>query len=122
MSIETLLLNLTAAVEANTAAVLGKAATGATTGATGEVKTKTTAAKDKPAAYVAKHTKAEAQAAVNQVKEEKGVPAAKALIKALGYDKLADITKAEDLDRAFEEASKIMGVGGEDAGGEDEGI
>jgi hypothetical protein len=71
---------------------------------------------EKPAkkGYEPRHTKTEMQAAVNEVKELKGVPAAKALIKEVGYDKMADVEKAEDIDKLYDLAKAALG---EDEGG-----
>ena len=114
MSIEQLIAANTAALEANTAALLkaggGSAkgdAKGETTGKSEKTETKST--KTTKTAYEPKHTKAEAQAAANELKEEKGVAAAKAVIKELGFEKLADIEKAEDIDKLYAACKAALG-------------
>jgi hypothetical protein len=125
MSLEQQLAALTAAVEANTAALLGgaKAAPAATA--------EKSAPADKPAAdkppkatkgkpaYEARHTKSEAQAAVNEVKEKLGVATAKGLIKKAGGDKLADLTTDEQFDTLYDLAKEALGA---EDGGEEDGI
>lgn len=101
MSLEQKIEALTAAIEANTAALLGGAGAKAEKPAAAEKTTKTAKA-DKAPAYEAKHTKSEALAAIEEVKTKKGVPSAKAIIKEVGFDKLAEIAKAEDLDKLYE--------------------
>lgn len=85
MSIETLLTNLTAAIEANTAAMLksgGAAAAGKTTGE------KKTAEKKGP-------TREEMEAALSAVKEKHGTKAAKEIIADVGKAaKMAEIEEA----------------------------
>jgi hypothetical protein len=120
MSLEQRIEALTAAIEANTAALLGGAGKAdKAPAATAEKAAKTEkvekAAKTEKAAYEAKHTKTEALAAIDEVKVKKGVPAAKAIIKAVGFDKLAEIVKPEDLDKLYEESKKAL----EDAEEED---
>lgn len=116
MSIEQALAENTAALNALAAIMKGAtvgvpAAAGtaekAPRGAKGE-KAEPAAPIKKPG-YEAKHTKAEAQAAANELKEAKGVAAAKAAIKAVGYDKLADIEKAEDIDKLYDLCKEQLG-------------
>lgn len=83
-------------------------------------KDKPAPAKDKPATYTPLHTKAEAHAAANEVKENKGVKVIKAIIAGLGYEKMADISKPEDLDKLYAEAKAALGEG--DASGDEDGI
>ncbi|MCB1865152.1 MAG: hypothetical protein KDG50_06950 [Chromatiales bacterium] len=64
-----------------------------------------------------KHSKAEMQAAVNEVKEKLGTPAAKELIKSVGFEKLAEVT--EDKFDALYEAAKAKVA--DDGDGEGEG-
>lgn len=112
MSIEQLIQDLTAAINANTAALTGGAATakgGDEAAAKPGRKAKSTEeAPAKSKGYEAKHTKAEAQAAANEVKENKGVAAAKAIISELGFSKLAEIEKPEDIDRLYEACQKAL--------------
>lgn len=100
MSLEQAIEKLTAAVEANTAAL--KAGGGAK-GGSGKSET----ASD--SGYKAKHDKAAMQAALNEVKEKLGTPAAKALIKDVGgADKMADITDPKKIDEVYEAAKKKL--------------
>lgn len=109
MSLEQKIEALTAAVEANTAALLGGAKVEKPAATEKATKVEKTSAKaEKPAAYEAKHTKSEALAAIDKVKTDKGVPAAKAIIKEVGFDKLAEIVKPEDLDKLYELSKAAM--------------
>jgi hypothetical protein len=121
MTIETKIDELIAALDRNTAAQGGKTSAGAS-GSAGTTSTKETttkpSGKGKAAAYEAQHTKAEAQALANKVKDEKGVEVIRGLIKKLGYDKLADIAKAEDLDKLYDACEAELGE--DDAGGSDD--
>lgn len=115
MSLEQKIEALTAAIEANTAALLGGGAAKAEKPAATEKPAKTEkAAKVEKSAYEAKHTKSEALAAIEEVKTKKGVPSAKAIIKEVGFDKLAEITKAEDLDKLYELSKTAMAEEAED--------
>lgn len=120
MSIETQIQELIAAIRENTAALTGNASA-AKTGASDEAPAKTTrktkSTEDAPAkskGYEAKYTKAEAQAAANEVKENKGVAAAKAIIADLGFAKLAEIEKPEDIDRLYEACKAALAEGEEE--------
>lgn len=119
MSIEQKLDALIAAIEANTAALKGAKGSGSTDngetekGNTGKTTTKTTG-KTTKTAYEPRHTKAEAQAAANELKEAKGTAAAKAAIKEVGFDKMGDIEKAEDWDKLYDLCKAAMGEGGEE--------
>lgn len=102
MSIEEALSKLTAAVEANTAALLG---------AGGKAAASTTAPEKAPskpakaAAYEAKHSHEEMAAALGEVKEKFGAPAAKAIIKETGgKDKMAEITDPKTIDAVYDAA------------------
>lgn len=96
MSLEQKIEELTAAVTALTAAMKGGAAPA------GEKTAKSTKAADKAAAYEAKHTREEMQAALGEVKEKCGTPAAKAIIKDVGgVDKMAEITDAKKIDEVY---------------------
>lgn len=101
MSLEQAIEKLTAALEANTAALKA----GGGTKASG--KTETTSGGD--SGYKAKHDKAAMQAALNEVKEKHGTPAAKELIKTVGgADKMADITDPKKIDEVYEAAKKKL--------------
>ena len=87
MSLETSIDALTKAIEANTAAL--KSGGGAS--------------------YTAKHDKSKMQAALSEVKEKLGTPAAKAMIKDVGgKDKMADITDPATIDKVYEAATKAL--------------
>lgn len=110
MSIETLLQNLIDAVNANTAAIkaAGTAATAETPTATAEKQTRTRAKKDEAAKPAGpKHTKAEMQAALNEVREAMGTAKAKELIKNAGFDKLADVTE-DKFDELYDAAKALL--------------
>lgn len=106
MSIEAALAALTAAVEANTAAILGAAKAAPEATADTEKTTKTTkgtkatkAEKEEPAKP--EHSREEMIAILAKVKEEKDVAAARAIIKTTGgVDKMADIPEAK-IDAVF---------------------
>ena len=110
---------LTTAVEALTAILTsqGGAAAAAPAAATAaKTEDKAPAAADKP-----KRTKAEVQAAVNEVKENFDVATAKALIKEAGFDKLGDVTE-DKFDELYEAAkAKMAELEGDDGeeGGDD---
>ncbi len=94
MSLETSIDALTKAIEANTAAL--KAGGGAPSSSAS-------------AGYTAKHDKSKMQAALSEVKEKLGTPAAKALIKDVGgKDKMADITDPSTIDKVYEAATKAL--------------
>jgi hypothetical protein len=109
MSIEAALAALTAAVEANTAAI--KAAGGApaaTAGAEPEKKGRGRPPKEEGAEKTTKsepegkYTKDEMTAALNEVKEKKGVADAKGIIKTVGkQDKMVDIVDPKIVDAVY---------------------
>lgn len=119
-------MTIEAKIDALTAAVLGLTAaisSGASAGVAAVKADKPAAVKaDKPAAAEKKAkssiSKAEMQAAVNEVKENFDTATAKALIKAAGFDKLADVTedKFQELYDAAKE--KIAELGGSGEGGD----
>lgn len=120
MSLEQKIEALTAAIEANTAAL--KAAGGAAAAPAPEKaaapKAEKPAKAAKPAAYEAKHTKDQATAAVNEVKEKLGVAQAKAIIKKCGAEKLSEITSDENIDKLYELSKEALGA--EDGSSDDE--
>lgn len=109
MSLEQAIEKLTAAVEANTAALLKS---GGTTSASGVGKTETKTAKESKAEkYEAKHTKDEMMAALSELKKKAGGDAEvpKKIIKEIGgADKMADINDAAKIDAVYEAAKKKM--------------
>lgn len=106
MSLEESILKLASALEANTAAILGGATAGAKAAPAPAEKEKPKAAdKPKAPAYVAEHSHEEMAAALGEVKEKFGAPAAKAIIKETGgKDKMAEITDAKTIDAVYEAA------------------
>lgn len=117
------------ALNANTAALNAAAAAGGSTSAPAETKsTKTTSTKststkkadDKKAGP--KHTKAETTEAIVTLKDTVGVEAAKALLGAHGFKKVADITE-DKFDALFDEATAQLeahNAGGDDENGDDD--
>ena len=109
MSLEESILKLVAALEANTAAIglapapsAGKAATPA---ATDKAAASTSSKPAKPAAYEAKHSHEEMAAALGEVKERFGAPAAKAIISEVGGKaKMAEITDPKAIDAVYDAA------------------
>lgn len=104
MSLEQKIEALTAAIEANTAAL--KAGGGAASTSTGKAST-TKAPKEEKVAK-STHTREETAALVRKVKADKGVDAAKAVIKKFGgVDKLDDIPE-DKLDAVFDGATEAL--------------
>lgn len=100
MSLEDAIAKLTAALEANTAAH-----TGAGSKPAASAGTTTKAASTKAASYTAQHTHEEMAAALGEVKEKYGAPAAKAIIKEVGgKDKMAEITDPKTIDATYDAA------------------
>jgi len=121
MSIETKIDELIAALKANTAAHTGKAGTASTGTTTSTASTgKSGGTKTTKAAYEARFDKASAQALANRVKDEKGVQTIRGIIKDLGYEKLVDISKPEDLDKLADKCKDELGEGGDEGGGSDD--
>ncbi len=114
MSLEVKIETLTAAVEALTAAIAKggvAASTAPAASETPEKKTRNTAKKEEkteaPTAK-SKHSRDDVIAALNEVKEKKGVADAKAVIKtAAGVDKMADIPE-EKLDAVYDAAKEAL--------------
>lgn len=117
MSLEEQIEKLTKAVEANTAALLKGG--GGAAASSGETKAPKTTAPKTTTAYEAQHTKSEANAAINEVKEKLGVAKAKAIIKEIGFDRLEQITKPEHIDQLYKLSKEALGEeeGGGDGGG-----
>jgi hypothetical protein len=107
-------LALIAAVEANTAALSGGAAKGATTS------TKTTTTKNtKTEKAGPKFTKEQTVAAVVALKDAAGAPAARELLAKHGVDKVANV-KPEQHDAVYEDAVAALEAFNESqAGGEE---
>ncbi len=100
MSLEQAIAANTAALEALTAAMSKGAAT---------TTTPATKGKDKPAAYEAKHSLEEMQAAMNDVKEKCGKDKAIELRNTVGkVAKLADVKDAKVIDDLYEAAKAAL--------------
>jgi hypothetical protein len=108
MSIEKALADLQAAIEANTAAVLGKAGAAAETTTVKTTKTEATAKPGKTTKVVKEGpSREEMQALLTRVKEEKDAATAKGLIKKFGkVEKMAEI--GEDRIEAVFNAAKAL--------------
>lgn len=124
-SIELLIAALnanTAALEANTAAN-GAAAPATNTAAAKGTAAKGTAAKGKAAvkedAKVPTATKADAIEAITAVRDAKGLPAAKAILKKFGWDKASAITE-DKAQEVLDLCKAEMGEEAEDASGDDD--
>lgn len=106
MSLEDAILKLTAAVEANTAALkAGGSAPAATGKAAKEPKTETKT----EAAYTPKHDKSKMTAALNEVKEKFDAATAKGIIKNVGgAEKMAEINDPQKIDETYEAAIKKL--------------
>ena len=103
MSLEESILKLVAAIEANTAA-LGVVPAPSKAAAPSTEKAASTS-KPAKAAYEAKHSHEEMAAALGEVKEKFGAPAAKAIIKETGgKDKMAEITDPKTIDAVYDAA------------------
>lgn len=119
MSIETLLSDLIEAVNKNTEALLaGGSAPAAAPAATATNTKAKSAAKAKPAAKGSEHTKDEAMAALNEVKEAFDVNAARAILKQFGYAKMAEMEE-KDYDGIYDAAKAKMEEAGGGEGGDD---
>lgn len=109
MSIEALAQSLIEALDRNTQALLAQGGK-ATTAAAPADKGKPAADKGKPAAKKEeaakpKHTEDEVVAAISKLKDDFNVDEAKAIVKKLGFAKMADITP-DKYDEAVELAEK----------------
>lgn len=104
MSLEQALAENTAALQALTAA-LSKGGTAAT----GSADAKADKPKPTKAAYEAKHTKEEMQAAMQEVKEKCGMEAAKKIrAEVAKVDKLAEVTDPKVIDAVYEAAKAAV--------------
>ena len=102
MSLEDAITKLTAAVEANTAALKGA---GSASGKAG----KETKSETKAETYTPKHDKSKMTAALNEVKEKFDAATAKGIIKTVGgADKMADINDPQKIDETYEAAVKKL--------------
>lgn len=119
MNLYELIANLTAAIEANTAAIQGKAGTAASTSST-TAATTTTAGKGKKVTTKGP-TREEVNAKVNEVKEALGATEAKALIAKTGAAKLADVPEIKLAD-LFKLATDALSADDTTSGDDDDGI
>lgn len=102
MSIDKQIEGLIAALNANTEAL--KAAAGAKPAASTEKPAKPAAEKPaKAAAAKPTHTQAEMNGALIKLKDDFGMDKAKEVLKAHGYEKMADVKEA-DFDKVFDAA------------------
>lgn len=99
MSLEDKIAALTAAVEANTAALKG-----------GAGKSTSTASADKgETGYKPKYDASKMAAALNDVKEKHGMPEAKKIVKEVGgAAKMSEITDPATIDKVYEAAKKRL--------------
>lgn len=126
MSIETLIGNLIASLDKNTAALMGaksttsgEAGTASTTGTTSGKGGKTTGTKkDEPKGA----TVEEMQSALTEVKEKFGASEAKAIIESVGkVKKMADIPEGK-VDAVFKAAKERLEAADETGGDEGDGL
>lgn len=105
MSIEQALAALTAAVEANTAALkAGGGAAAATAKADKPAKEKA-----EPKGYTAKHTKEEMMTVMNEVKEKIDAATAKGIRDEVGkVSKLSELVDAETIDKVYDAAKAAL--------------
>ena len=120
MSIETKIDELISALNTLTAAVAGKGGTAPAKATAAEPATPAEPAKrGRPAKTPAPSvSKAEMQAAVNEVKEAFDVATAKALITQVGFAKLADVTEAKYKELYDLAKAKMTELGDGDADGD----
>ena len=113
MSLEESILKLVAAIEANTAALGVVPAPSKAAAAPAGEKAASTTKPSKPAGYTAQHSHEEMAAALGEVKEKVGAPAAKAIIKGVGgKDKMAEITDPKTIDATYDAAKEKLEVAG----------
>lgn len=118
MSIEKALADLTAALEANTAALKAAGSAGAAAPAAAPEKTprgkKNTEAEAPAKKTGPTHTREEMVAALNDVKEKKGLQDAKSIITDVGgVTKMADIPD-DKIDAVYEKAKSVLGAAEEE--------
>ena len=118
MTIEALLTAVIAALEANTAALNGKAA--AAPAAAGTAKAGTTKPAAKPAAPKGP-SRDEMVAVITEVKEKLGSAAAKEIIADTGVTKMAEIPDAK-IKSAFDAATALLNAPADAADPEDDGL
>jgi hypothetical protein len=107
MSIEKTLADLTVALNENTAALKALASTGGASAPAAAPAAGKSAGKPAAAAKPT-HTRAEMNAVLQEVKEKKGAPAAKAIIKETGgVEKMAEIPD-DKIDAVYDAAKKAV--------------
>lgn len=123
MSLEQALVENTAALQALTAALkAGGTAPASEKAPAAEKSTKTTKTTktEEPKGYQAKHTTDEMIAALTELKESKGLPEAKKIIKEVGKkEKMGEITDPATVDAVYEAAKAALGG---DEEGEGDGL
>lgn len=125
MAIEELISNLTAALEANTAAILGAGANvgaGAAPAAEPEKKPSSGGRKKAADKATSKYTADQVRDTLIKVKSEVGEDEAKRIISEVGgYEKLAQLVADPSKFDAVMEAAEAA-LSGEDEGGDDSGL
>ncbi len=102
-------MSLEQAIAANTAAIEALTAVMSKSGGAATTTTTSTKGKDKPAAYEAKHSLEEMQAAMNDVKEKCGKDKAIEIRNNVGkVAKLADVKDAKVIDDLYEAAKAAL--------------
>lgn len=115
MSIEDALAKLTAAVEANTAAIKGGAGKPAADSASTSTKPSTeTKAKKEPAPAKPKNDRSAVNAALEKVKEDKGVEDAKKIISEVGGVAARKDIPEDKFDAVVDACKKVLEAGGGD--------
>ena len=120
MAIEVLIQNLIEALNANTAALGGAAASttaGETTAKTTTITGKTTGSTTKKPPAPKGPTREEVVALLTKIKDERGAAEAKPLIEAAGVKKMAEIPD-DKLKSVFDAATKVL-EGGDEPDGDD---
>lgn len=120
MNIYELIAANTAALEANTAALLGGKAA-ATTNKPAAAETKAATTKTTKAAASKGPSREDMVTALTQVKEQFGAAEAKAIIKKLGAEKMADIDD-DQIEKGFKLASAKLAAETATASDEDDGL
>lgn len=102
-------MSLEQAIAANTAAIEALTAVMSKSGGAATTTTTSTKGKDKPAAYEAKHSLEEMQAAMNDVREKCGKDKAIEIRNNVGkVAKLADVKDAKVIDDLYEAAKAAL--------------
>lgn len=125
MSLEQALAENTAAMKELAAALKASGLSAGNPGTTetkpGKTETKKAETKkEEKAAYQPQHTADEMIALLTKLKDEKGLPEAKKIVKEVGKkDKMSEITDPETIDKVYAAAEKALGKAEE---GSDDGL